>query len=58
MNILTGILFCVFVIFYFAAQSGSASRKTVEEYAHIAAFSLLGLILLCGHWIAVLLGRL
>ena len=58
MNILTGILFCVFVIFYVAAQGSGASRKAAEGYAAIAAFSAICLILLCGHWIAVLLGKL
>lgn len=58
MNILTGIAFCVFVIFYVAAQSSSTSRKAAEVYATIAAVSLICLTLLCGHWIAVLLGKL
>lgn len=58
MNILTGIVFCVLVIFLVAAQSKSASRKETEAFATIAAVASLCMILLGGHWIAVLLGKL
>lgn len=58
MNILTGIAFCVFVLFYVAAQGSSARKKAADTYATIAAVSLICLTLFAGHWIAVLLGKL
>lgn len=58
MNILTGIAFCVFVLFFLAARGGEAGKRETEIWAHVSAVSFICLLLLGGHWIAVLLGKL
>ena len=58
MNILTGVVFCVLVISLICTAAPSNSEKETDTYAGIAAVSLIFMILIVGHWIAVLLGRL
>lgn len=58
MNILTGIVFCVLVISLISTAGSDKGTKECEVWATIAAVSLLFMIGLVGHWIAVLLGML
>lgn len=58
MHIVTGFWFCMLVISLICTAAPSNSEKEADTYASIAAVSLIVMILIVGHWIAVLLGRL
>lgn len=58
MNILTGIVFCVFTLMLTATRGAKADSKEADLYAHVSAYAFLCLILCAGHWLAVLLGKL
>lgn len=58
MHIVTGFWFCMLAISLICTFGSDASDKEHNTYASVAAVSLLIMILIVGHWIAVLLGRL
>lgn len=58
MHILTGFVFCVFALSFICvggSEEGSAGGELCEW---VCAASLLLMVLLAGHWITMLLGRL
>ena len=58
MHILTGIVFCVFALSFFCVAGSEEGSTGGELCEWVCAASLVCLILLCGFWITVLLGRL
>lgn len=58
MHIATGFWFCVLAISLICTFGSDAGTKEHNAYASVAAVSLLIMVLIAGHWLAVLLGRL
>ena len=61
MNILTGVVLCIFALGYIAVRllEGNGKMRMVRDIAvEIVGTSMIFAILLGGHWIGVILGKL